>query len=158
MYNPQPDRSAEILANANNQAAAIQLEGMQSLGNSFAAMGNTFADSIAKSKENAAKAETNRGTAEAIASIYQTYGSPEQYQDFMTGLDRNSKNQDKLSGYNAVHVQVANSLLEMGRQQAQYNSALQLAQQKAALRGSGGGTSTTPTFSVDVDPNVDLGW
>jgi hypothetical protein len=52
MYNPQPDRSAEILANASNQAAEIQMQGYQSLGNSLAAMGNSFAESYEKASKN----------------------------------------------------------------------------------------------------------
>jgi predicted extracellular nuclease len=147
-YNPTPDRSAEILTNASNQAAEIQMQGYQSLGNSLAAMGNSFADSINKAKENASKAETNLGTGEAIASIYQTYGTPEQYQDYIAGLDRNSKNQDKLAGYNAVHVQTANSLIEMDKSKqiaaAQVEGYKDLADYKSSV---GPGTDTTATPS-----------
>jgi hypothetical protein len=154
-YNPTPDRSAEILTNASNQAAEIQMQGYQSLGNSLAAMGNSFADSINKAKENASKAETNLGTGEAIASIYQTYGTTDQYQDYIAGLDRNSKNQDKLSGYNAMHVQIANSLMEMARQNSQYDRAYKLARQKAALGGGGGANSSNPMLDVGVE-GVDI--
>jgi hypothetical protein len=114
-YSPTPDRSAEILTNASNNAAQIQMQGMQSLGKSFAAMGDSFADSINKANENAAKAETNLGTAEALASIYKTYGTQDQYKDFMTGLDKVSNNHDKTSGFLAVNVQTANALIEMDK-------------------------------------------
>lgn len=136
-YNPAvTDRSAEILTSANNQAAAIQLQGMQSLGESMANLGQTFSDSISKARENAAKANTNAGVGEAIADVYRTYGTPEQYQDYLSGLDKVSKNQDKAAGYNAVHVQQAQALVELNRskqiQQAQYDAAKDLYDYKAA--------------------------
>jgi hypothetical protein len=52
MYNPQPDRSAEILTNANNQAASIQFQGMQNLGNSIAAMGESTAKAYQQASDN----------------------------------------------------------------------------------------------------------
>jgi hypothetical protein len=119
MYNPQPDNSAEILSRANNQAAAIQLQGMQSLGDSFAAMGDSLGDAFykrnAQARENAAKADTNLGTAEALDSIYGSYGSPEQRQAFRDGLNKMSGNQDKTSGYIAMHVPTANALVELNK-------------------------------------------
>lgn len=119
-YNPATsDRSAEILTNASNQAAAIQLQGMQNLGDSIAAMGDSLGDAFEKSnaraRENAAKADTNLGTAEALDSIYGTYGSPEQRQAFRDGLNKMSGNQDKTSGYIAMHVPTANALVELNK-------------------------------------------
>jgi len=161
-YNPTPDNSAEILSRANNQAAAIQLQGMQSLGDSFAAMGNSLGDAFykrnAQARENAAKADTNLGTAEALDSIYGTYGSPEQRQAFRDGLNKLSGNQDKTSGYIAMHVPTANALVELNKSKqiaaAQYNNNLELARQKAALGYGGGGSN--PFYSVEVDPSVDI--
>jgi hypothetical protein len=118
-YNPTPDRSAEILTNASNQAASIQLQGMQNLGDSIAAMGDSLGDAFykrnAQARENAAKADTNLGTAEALDSIYGTYGSPEQRQAFRDGLNKMSGNQDKTSGYIAMHVPTANALVELNK-------------------------------------------
>jgi hypothetical protein len=52
-YNPATsDRSAEILTNANNQAAAIQLQGMQNLGDSIAAMGEATAKAYQQASDN----------------------------------------------------------------------------------------------------------
>ena len=52
-YNPATsDRSAEILTNASNQAAAIQLQGMQNLGDSIAAMGESTAKAYKQADEN----------------------------------------------------------------------------------------------------------
>ena len=140
-FNPTvQDRSGELIAQGMNNAATMQLQGMQSLGNSLANLGGTYAESMTKARENAAKANTNLGVGEAIASIYRTYGTPEQYQDYITGLDRHAKDQDKLSGYNSVHVQTANALMDMARTQSQAAAYLDLARQKQAL---GGGTSGT---------------
>lgn len=52
MYNPQPDRSAEILSNAYDRAAQINLAGMQSLGNSLANMGESYAKAYKEANEN----------------------------------------------------------------------------------------------------------
>jgi hypothetical protein len=144
-YNPTvQDRSGELIAQGMNNASAMQMEGMQNfgqgLGQGLSSLGSTYADSMSKARENAAKANTNLGVGEAIASIYRTYGTPEQYQDYITGLDRHAKDQDKLSGYNSVHVQTANALMDMARTQSQAAAYLDLARQKAAL---GGGTSGT---------------
>jgi hypothetical protein len=161
-YNPATsDRSAEILTNASNQAAAIQLQGMQNLGDSIAAMGDSLGDAFykrnAQARENAAKADTNLGTAEALDSIYGTYGSPEQRQAFRDGLNKMSGNQDKTSGYIAMHVPTATALVELNKSKqiasAQYNNNLELAKQKAALGYGGGGSN--PVYSVEVDSSVD---
>lgn len=149
-FNPTvQDRSGELIAQGMNNAATMQLQGMQSLGESLANLGSTYADSMSKARENAAKANTNLGTGEAIASIYRTYGTPEQYQDYIGGLDRHAKDQDKLSGYNAVHVQTANALMDMARTQSQAAAYLDLARQKAALGGgssSGSASSNAITY------------
>jgi hypothetical protein len=161
-YNPATsDRSAEILTNASNQAASLQLQGMQNLGNSIAAMGDSLGDAFEKSnaraRENAAKADTNLGTAEAIDRILGDYGSPEQRQAFREGLNKMSGNQDKTSGYIAMHVPIANAFVELNKSKqiatAQYNNNLQLAKQKAAL--GGGGSASNPFFSVDIADGVD---
>jgi len=140
-YNPAVnDRSAEILTSANNQAAAIQLRGMENLGNSLSEIGKSYGDAFYKNaaaaRENAAKADTNLGTAEAIDSIYGTYGSPEQRQTFREGLNKMSGNQDKSSGFLAMHVQTANALVDLNRskqmQQAQIDGYKDLYDYKAA--------------------------
>jgi len=151
-YNPATsDRSAEILTNANNQAAAIQLQGMQNLGDSIAALGKSYADGITKAHENSAKANTNLGTGEAISSIYKTYGTPEQYQDYIAGLDRNANNQDKLAGYNAMHIQTADALMKMAQVKAQYTALGNAYAQKQAVRGT-----SNPALSVEVADGIDI--
>lgn len=51
-YNPTPDRSAEILSRANENAAAIQMRSMENLGNSLAAMGESAAKAYSEASEN----------------------------------------------------------------------------------------------------------
>jgi hypothetical protein len=52
-YNPAvTDRSAEILTSANNQAAAIQLQGMQSLSQGIGNAMQSLGDGYAKANEN----------------------------------------------------------------------------------------------------------
>jgi hypothetical protein len=160
-YNPAvTDRSAEILTSANNQAAAIQLRGMENLGNSLSEIGKSYGDAFYKNaaaaRENAAKADTNLGTAEAIDSIYGTYGSPEQRQTFREGLNKMGGNQDKASGFLAMHVQTADALMKMATQNNQYTKALELARQKQAL--GYGSAGSNPSLSVEVAPDIDLGW
>ena len=70
-----------------------------------------------------------------------------------------SGNQDKTSGYIAMHVPVANALVELNKSKqiatAQYNNNLELAKQKAILGGGGGGGSN-PAITVDVAGDVDI--
>jgi hypothetical protein len=67
-----------------------------------------------------------------------------------------SGNQDKTSGYIAMHVPTANALVELNKSKqiatAQYNNNLELAKQKAALGGGG----SNPFYSVELDPSVDI--
>ena len=112
--------------------------------------------SVETKNAEAAKANTNAGTAEALDQIYSTYGTPEQRQDFLTGLEKVSGNQDKTAGYIAMHQQTGQSLMQMAETNNQYTRAYNLAQQKAALNASGGGSN--PMLGVEVADGIDLGW
>ena len=70
-YNPATsDRSAEILTNASNQAASIQFQSMQNLGDSIAAMG----ESTAKAYQQASDNKMTSDYLDAMADQYsQTY-------------------------------------------------------------------------------------
>lgn len=115
-YNPSVnDRSGEILAGYQTNAANASAQGAMALGESLQSVGNSMTDAIAKSQANTAKANTNLGTAEALDQIYGTYGTPEQRQDFLTGLDKVSGNQDKTAGYLAMHQQTGQSLIELNK-------------------------------------------
>lgn len=73
MYNPQQDRSAEILANAYNNAAEMQLAGMQSMGNSFANLGDTAAKAYSKASEN----KMTSDYLDAMAGQFNATGRPD---------------------------------------------------------------------------------
>ncbi len=113
------DRSGEILAEFQTNAANIRALGManmgQSIGEGLSAMGSGIAGGMEKVQANTAKANTNLGTAEALDQIYGTYGTPEQRQNFLTGLDKVSGNQDKTAGYLAMHQQTGQSLIELNK-------------------------------------------
>jgi hypothetical protein len=113
------DRSGEILAEFQTNAANIRAQGManmgQSIGEGLSAMGSGIAGGMEKVQANTAKANTNLGTAEALDQIYGTYGTPEQRQNFLTGLDKVSGNQDKTAGYLAMHQQTGQSLIELNK-------------------------------------------
>lgn len=119
-YNPSVnDRSGEILGNAQANAAQIRAQGMmamgQGIGDGLAAIGSGLSKGLGKVQDNAAKANTNAGTAEALDQIYGTYGTPQQRQDFLTGLEKVSGNQDKTAGYIAMHQQTGQSLVELNK-------------------------------------------
>ena len=119
-YNPTVnDRSGEILGAYTASAANTRAEGMQNFGQSIGkgleSIGDSVGDALNDVKANAIKSNTNAGTAEALDQIYGTYGTPEQRQDFLTGLDKVSGNQDKTAGYLAMHQQTGQSLIELNK-------------------------------------------
>lgn len=118
-YNPTPDRSAEIIANAGNNTAQITAQGNANFQNQLTSSFNTAMGMLSKNVESknaeAAKANTNAGTAEAMDQIYGTYGTPQQRQEFLTGLEKVSGNQDKTAGYIAMHQQTGQSLIELDK-------------------------------------------
>lgn len=122
-----------------------------SIGNGASSAISGVSDGIGKVQGNAAKANTNAGTAEALDQIYGTYGTPQQRQEFLTGLEKVSGNQDKTAGYIAMHQQTGQSLMQMAATNNQYDRAYNLAKQKAAL---GGGSN--PALTVDVAGDVDI--
>ena len=154
-YNPTPDRSAEIIANASNNTAQITAQGNANFQNQLTSSFNTAMGMLSKNVESknadAAKANTNAGTAEALDQIYGTYGTPQQRQEFLTGLEKVSGNQDKTAGYIAMHQQTGQSLMQMAATNNQYKQAGILANQKATI---GGGSN--PPLSVDVAGDVDI--
>jgi hypothetical protein len=87
-YNPTPDRSAEILTAASNQAAEIQMQGYQSLGNSLAQMGNSFAEAYTKASENKMTSDYLDGLAGQFTTMKRPDGS--NYMDAET-LEKFSK-------------------------------------------------------------------
>ena len=119
-YNPSVnDNSGQILANHQVQGAYTRMQGKIALGEGIEeagqAIGSGFSMGLGKVQGNAAKANTNAGTAEALDQIYGTYGTPQQRQEFLTGLEKVSGNQDKTAGYIAMHQQTGQSLIELNK-------------------------------------------
>ena len=74
-YNPAvTDRSAEILTSANNQAAAIQLRGMENIGNSLASMGESAAKAYKEANENKITSDYLDAMAGQYSQIYRPDG------------------------------------------------------------------------------------
>ena len=155
-YNPSVnDNSGQILANHQVQGAYTRMQGKIKLGEGIEeagqAIGGGLSMGLGKVQGNAAKANTNAGTAEALDQIYGTYGTPQQRQEFLTGLEKVSGNQDKTSGYIAMHQQNGQSLMQMAATNNQYKQAGILANQKATI---GGGSN--PPLSVEVADDIDI--
>ena len=158
-YNPSVnDNSGQILANHQVQGAYTRMQGKIALGEGIEeagqAIGGGLSMGLGKVQGNAAKANTNAGTAEALDQIYGTYGTPQQRQEFLTGLEKVSGNQDKTAGYIAQHQQTGQALVQMAATNNQYDRAYNLAKQKAALGGGGG--ASNPALSVEVADDVDI--
>lgn len=96
------------------------------------------------------------GVGNALADIFKTYGTEDQYNNFMAGWEKNSSNANREAGYLNGNMKIGEALLSMSRQQAQYDSALELARQKQAL--GYGSAGSNPSLSVEVAPDIDLGW
>jgi hypothetical protein len=138
-FNPTvQDRSGELIAQGMNNAATMQLQGMQSLGNALSGLGSTYADSMSKARENAIKYDTAAGKIEAYRQNADALGLD---MAMLDGLDK-IKDPDKLHGHLAVIDSIAADNLSRRRTEAQYNAAFEYQRQKQAL-GLGGGTSGT---------------
>jgi hypothetical protein len=87
----------------------------EGIGDGLAAIGGGLSQGMTKVQGNAAKANTNAGTAEALDQIYATYGTPEQRQDFLIGLEKVAGNQDKTAGYIAMHQQTGQALVQLDK-------------------------------------------
>lgn len=75
-FNPTvQDRSGELIAQGMNNAATMQLQGMQSLGNSLANLGETYARTIQKSEENNSKMQGTMKALTAMGNLSGQYGT-----------------------------------------------------------------------------------
>ena len=120
MYNPQPDRSAEILSNAYDRAAQINLAGMQSLGNSLANMGESYADGITKSRENAIKYDTAAGMMDTYKQNAEALGLD---LETLKGMEQSlAKDPDKLIGALTVVGKLAENNLDIQKAQKTYEA------------------------------------
>ena len=109
-YNPTPDRSAEILANAGNNASQITAQGNANLQNSLTSSFNTVMGMVNKRVEknqaDNAKMQQSMASGEAMMSLSDNYG--EQGQTFKTSLAKaledTKGNPDKMSGAVMAHT------------------------------------------------------
>lgn len=149
------DRSAEIYAAGSNNASAIRARGVENATNTVMSSLNTamglVSKSMEKSQENAAKAETNKGVGQAIAETYKTYGTADQYNNYVSGLEKNATNQDKLAGYNAMHMKTADALISLEKSKQIANAQAQAYQQRAVARGN-----SSPTLDVSLGEGVNI--
>jgi hypothetical protein len=155
------DRSAEIYAQGANNATNIRAQGQANFQNSLTSSFNTamgmVTKRIEKNETDNAKMQQSMASGQAMMSLSDNYG--EQGQKFKMSLGKaledTKGNPDKMSGAVMAHAAEFENMQQIARQNAQYDRAYQLAQQKAAL-GIGGGGGSSPMFSVDVADGIDL--
>jgi hypothetical protein len=123
-YNPSVnDQSGQILAGYQTRSAEISAAGNEALtkgivsGVTSAVGGITggIMQNYNKSMETAAKKDGNMGTGSALADIYKTYGSEDQYNTFMEGWKQNSSNADREAGYIAMHQRTGQALVDLDK-------------------------------------------
>jgi hypothetical protein len=155
------DRSGEILAGFQTNAANIRAQGManmgQSIGEGLESIGSSIAGAIAKSQANTAKLQGIQATGSAMQAILPQYGEEGMAlgQALQSELGKAGTNPDKMAGAMMAFMPAMENLQSRFNQNNQYTQALNLAKQKAAL-GIGGGGGSSPMFSVDVADGVDI--
>jgi len=109
-YNPTPDRSAEILANAGNNASQITAQGNANLQNSLTSSFNTVMGMVNKrveqNQQDNAKMQQSMAAGQAMMSLSDNYG--DQGQKFKTSLAKaledTKGNANKMSGAVMAHT------------------------------------------------------
>ena len=109
-YNPTPDRSAEIIANAGNNASQITAQGNANLQNSLTSSFNTVMGMVNKrvdqNNEDNAKMQQSMASGQAMMSLSDNYG--DQGQKFKTSLAKaledTKGNANKMSGAVMAHA------------------------------------------------------
>jgi hypothetical protein len=151
-YNPTVnDRSGEILGEYTANAANIRAQGManmgQSIGEGLQSAGSSIAGGMTKMQENKAKTDTNQGVAQALAETYRTYGTTDQYNNYIAGVEKYAGNQDKLAGWNAVNMKTADHLMAVNQAQETYTA-----------RGNAylGRPPASPNLSVTLGEGVNI--
>jgi len=152
------DRSGEILAGFQTNAANIRAQGManmgQSIGEGLAGLGDSIAGVLTKKQEDASKATSIGEALNTMQSTLPTYG-PEgvALQEIITKrMAGAGNNLDKMSGIYMASVPAMESLRSRFNTNNQYNQAGILAGQKAALGGGG----SSPALSVEVADGIDI--
>ena len=109
-YNPTPDRSAEIIAAAGNNASQITAQGNANLQNSLTSSFNTVMGMVNKrveqNNEDNAKMQQSMASGQAMMSLSDNYG--DQGQKFKTSLAKaledTKGNANKMSGAVMAHA------------------------------------------------------
>ncbi len=160
-YNPTVnDRSGEILGAYTASAANTRAEGMQNFGQSIGKglekIGDSVGDAITKSQANTAKLQGIQATGSAMQAILPQYGEQGMAlgQALQSELGKAGNNPDKMAGAMMAFMPAMENLQSRYNQKAQYDSALELARQKAALGGGG----SNPSLGVEIADGIDLGW
>ena len=156
-YNPTPDRSAEIIANAGNNASQIAAQGNANLQNSLTSSFNTVMGMVNKRVEknqaDNAKMQQSMASGEAMMSLSDNYG--DQGQTFKTSLAKaledTKGNPDKMSGAVMAHAAEFENMQKQQLVKKQYEALGAAYTQRAAVRGT-----SNPALSVEVSPNVDI--
>jgi hypothetical protein len=156
-YNPTPDRSAEILANAGNNASQITAQGNANLQNSLTSSFNTVMGMVNKrvdqNNEDNAKMQQSMASGQAMMSLSDNYG--DQGQKFKTSLAKaledTKGNANKMSGAVMAHAAEFENMQKQQTVKKQYEALGAAYTQKAAVRGT-----SNPALSVEVSPDVDI--
>jgi len=148
------DRSGEITAAYQMKTAEQNMQTKQFLGEQIGNVGTALTGVLAKKQEDASKATSIGEALNTMQATLPAYG-PEgvALQEIITKrMAGAGNNLDKMSGIYMAFQPAMQNLQSRFNQNAQYNNAIQLAKQKAALGGGG----SNPFYSVELDPSVDI--
>ena len=154
------DESGQILAGYQTKSAEIKAAGNEALAQGImdgvTSVASGIGGAIAKSQANTAKLQGIQATGSAMQAILPQYGEQGMAlgQALQTELGKAGNNPDKMAGAMMAFMPAMENLQSRYNQKAQYDSALELARQKAALGGGG----SNPSLGVEVDDGIDLGW
>jgi len=156
-YNPTPDRSAEILANAGNNASQITAQGNANLQNSLTSSFNTVMGMVNKrveqNNQDNAKMQQSMAAGQAMMSLSDNYG--DQGQKFKTSLAKaledTKGNANKMSGAVMAHAAELENMQKQQTVKKQYEALGAAYTQKAAVRGT-----SNPALTVDVADGIDI--
>ena len=157
-YNPTVnDQSGQITAGYQTKSAEIKAAGNEALAKGImdgvTSVAGGITGAIAKSQANTAKLQGVQATGSAMQAILPQYGKEgiALGQALQTELGKAGNNPDKMAGAMMAFMPAMENLQTRFNQTNQYNSALQLARQKAAI---GGGSN--PALSVEVADGIDI--
>ena len=162
-YNPTVnDQSGQITAGYQTKSAEIKAAGNEALAQGImdgvTSVASGIGGAIAKSQANTAKLQGIQATGSAMQAILPQYGKEGMAlgQALQTELGKAGNNPDKMAGAMMAFMPAMENLQTRFNQTNQYDSALKLARQKAAL--GYGSAGSNPSLGVEVADGIDLGW